>query len=133
MEGSSLTRAPAGTELPTRRTASQTDGEPRHAASGGSATSRSSPTRGAVGPAAPGAVQLGAAIERFVNPELVRAVAACEAAAARGEESTSGLCSPSSPTPGVWRFPLFAAFCNLLLEELEHHEAAGSPCAGRTA
>ena len=64
-------------------------------------------------------------------PASAADVAACEAAAARGEEIDERpllALFTEAGAPGVWRFPLFTpAFCTLLLEELEHHEASGIP------
>ena len=139
MEGSALTRArQLATELPDPQNTSQTDGEhdmhewwERHEPLFADA-------RREWGRRHPELYELDdTSVERFVNPELVRAVAACEAAAARGEEIDEKpllALFTEAGALGVWRFPLFTpAFCNLLLEELEHHEATGSHCAARTA
>lgn len=133
MEGSSLARArELAAELPDPQNTSQTDGEhdmhewwERH-------ESLFADARREWGRRHPALYELDdASAERFVNPELVRAVAACEAAAARGEEIDERpllALFTEAGAPGVWRFPLFTpAFCTLLLEELEHHEASGIP------
>ena len=133
MEGSSLVRArQLAAELPDPQNTSQTDGEhdmhewwERHEPLFADA-------RREWGRKHPALYEIGdASVERFVNPALVRAVAACEAAAARGEEIDERpllALFTEAGAPGVWRFPLFTpAFCTLLLEELEHHEASGIP------
>lgn len=87
------------------------------------------------GPLHPALYDLDSNAAEFISPALLSAVGACEAAAATGETgavaaaeaSLRALLVPAGP-PGVWRLPLFTpAFCELLLEELRHHEASGIP------
>mmetsp|Transcript_54787 Transcript_54787/g.90792 ORF Transcript_54787/g.90792 Transcript_54787/m.90792 type:complete len:370 (+) Transcript_54787:3-1112(+) len=69
--------------------------------------------------------------DRYLNPRIIEAVRAVEAAAAEGravdEAPLRALFSPAG-APGVWRFPLFTqSFCNDLLEEIQAAEESGVP------